>query len=100
MRESDVERRGLGVALQKRYATVFLPLVIALFTTPFALSLSRKGKAATIGYAVGLWLVFMGVSGTFDQLGLNGYLSPAFAVWSPLVLFSLLGVYLVSRVRT
>ena len=98
--ESDVERRAFGVALQKRYATIFLPLVIALFTTPFALSLSRKGKAATIGYAVALWLVYMGFSGTFEQLGMNGYMSPAIAVWAPLLLFSLLGVYLISRIRT
>src|SRR5262249_5219562 len=74
--ESDVERRSLVVALEKKYTTLFLPLVMALFTSPFALSLSRKGKAATVGGAIGLWLIFAGVSNTFEQLGLNGVLSP------------------------
>jgi LPS export ABC transporter permease LptF len=98
--ESEFERRSFGVALEKKYATIFLPFIIALFTAPFALSLSRKGKAVTVGYAVGLWLLFMGLTSTFEQFGLNGYLTPEVAVWSPLILFAMLGIYLLSRVRT
>ncbi len=97
---SDVERRGFEVALQKRYATLFLPLIIAIFTAPFALSLDRKGKVVTIGYAVGLWLFFTGVTSAIEQLGLNGTLAPAVAVWSPLVIFTAFGMFLLSRVRT
>jgi lipopolysaccharide export LptBFGC system permease protein LptF len=77
-----------------------LPFVIALFTAPFALSLNRKGKAATVGYAVGLWLVFMAVTSVFEQFGLNGTLPASIAVWGPLSLFGMLGIYLLSRVRT
>jgi LPS export ABC transporter permease LptF len=98
--ESEVERRSFEVTLEKKWATLVLPFVIALFTAPFALTLNRKGKAATVGYAIGLWLVFMAVTSVFDQFGLTGMLSSAAAVWSPLVLFAMLGVYLLSRVRT
>jgi lipopolysaccharide export system permease protein len=98
--ESEIERRGFHVALEKRYSTLFLPLIIALFTAPFALSLSRKGKVVTVGYAVGLWLLFMGVTAAFEQLGLGGTLSPILAIWAPLALFSLLGIVLLSKVKT
>ncbi len=98
--ESAVEKRSFGVALQKKYAAAFLPLIIGLFTAPFALSLSRAGKAAATGYAVGLWLLFTGLTSVFEQLCLNGTLSPSLAIWSPLVLFATLGVLLLSRVRT
>lgn len=98
--EAEVERRQFGVALEKKYTTFFLPFVIALFTAPFALSLSRKGKVTTVGYAVGLWLLFVGLTSVFEQFGLNGYLSPLIAVWGPLFFFSLLGIFLMSRVRT
>jgi lipopolysaccharide export LptBFGC system permease protein LptF len=97
---ADVERRSLEVPLQNKYAAVFLPFIIALFTAPFALSLSRKGKVVTVGYAIGLWLVFTGVTSIFGQIGLNGGLSPEMAVWSPLVLFFMLGIYLLSKIRT
>ena len=97
---SETERRSAAVSVQERYTTLFLPFVIALFTAPFSLSLSRKGKVATVGYAVGLWLLFTGAASVFEQLGLNGGLTPALAIWSPLVIFSLLGIFLLTKVRT
>jgi len=97
---SETEKRALEVAIEARHATLFLPLVIALFTAPFSLSVSRKGKAATIGYAIGLWLLFTGASSIFEQLGLNGELTPVLAIWSPLVIFTFLGIVLLTKVRT
>lgn len=98
--ESEAEQRNLAIALEKKRTTPFLPFIITLFTVPFALSLSRKGKAVTIGYAVGMWLLFMGLTSVFDQFGANGFIAPSYAVWSPLAAFSLLGVYLLSKVKT
>jgi LPS export ABC transporter permease LptG len=98
--DSETESRNLEVALQKKYSTPFLPLIIALFTAPFALSLNRKGKVITVGYAVGLWLIFMGISSGFEQSGLSGNILPKLAVWTPLILFSMIGVYLFSKVKT
>jgi lipopolysaccharide export LptBFGC system permease protein LptF len=97
---SEIERMDYEVALEKKHSTPFLPLVIALFTAPFALSLNRKGKVVTIAYAIGVWLLFMGFTNTFEQFGLNGFLFPPFAVWLPLFLFSLLGIVWLSRVKT
>lgn len=98
--ESESEKSLYSVALQKRYSTPFLPLIITLFTAPFALSLHRQGKVLTVGYAVGVWLLFMGISNTFEQYGLSGTLEPVIAVWAPLVIFSLIGGFLLTRVRT
>lgn len=98
--DSDVDRRNLSMGLEKKYATALLPFIIALFTAPFALSLSRKGNVVTVGYAVGLWLVFTGASSVFEQFGLNGFLSPSLAIWTPLVIFAMLGVFLLSKVKT
>jgi LPS export ABC transporter permease LptG len=98
--ESETERKNFEVALEKKYTTIFLPFVITLFTAPFALSISRKGRVVTVGFAVGVWLLFMAVTNTFEQFGLNGYIAPRFAVWSPLFLFSIIGAFLLSKVRT
>jgi lipopolysaccharide export LptBFGC system permease protein LptF len=74
--------------------------VIALFSAPFAFSLSRKAKAGKIGLAIGLWLLFTGAVSLFEQFGLNGYLPASAAVWSPLLIFTMLCVYRLSAVRT
>ena len=98
--ESESEQINYEVALEKKKTTPFLPFVIALFTAPFALSLSRQGKVLTIGYAVAIWLLFMGVTGTFEQFGLNGFVAPKIAIWSPIFLFAIFGAYLLTKVKT
>ncbi len=98
--KSETEQRIYEVALEKKTTTPFLPLVITLFTAPFALSLSRTGKVRTISYAIAIWLLFMGITTIFEQFGLNGFLAPETAVWSPLLLFSMLGIFLLSKVKT
>lgn len=98
--ESETEARNYKVALQKKYTTPFLPFVITLFTAPFALSLSRKGRVVTIGYAVGIWLLFIGINSIFEQFGLNNFISPDMAVWSPIILFTIFGAYLLSKIKT
>ncbi|HQU84408.1 MAG TPA: LptF/LptG family permease [Pyrinomonadaceae bacterium] len=98
--ESSLEKRNYQVALEKKYTTLILPFIITLFTAPFALSLSRKGKVMTVGYAVGIWLLFMGITNTFEQFGLSGFIPPTIAVWAPLLLFSMLGIYLLSKIKT
>jgi len=98
--ESDTEKQIYAVALEKRYATPFLPLVIALFSAPFGLSLARRGRILAIGGAVGVWLLFTGMVSIFDQFGLNGSLSASMAVWPPLAIFAAVGLYMLTRIRT
>jgi lipopolysaccharide export LptBFGC system permease protein LptF len=98
--DSAAEQRALSVAVNKRYANLFLPLVIALFTTPFAIGMQRKGRVVSISYGVGLWLVFTVALSLFEQLGLVGTLPAVIAVWAPMAAFTMFGIYLISRLRT
>lgn len=94
------ERRSYSIALQKKYSTPFLPFIIILFTTPFALTLGRKGNVITIGYAIAVWLLFMGTISIFEQLGQSRFISPTLSIWSPLLLFTIIGAYLLTKVKT
>ncbi len=98
--ESDGEIRRLSVALERKYSTLILPFVIALFTAPFALGLERKQRVVSVAYGVGLWLVFMVVSSAFEQMGLNGTLPAELAVWAPIAIFTLFGIYLLAKAKT
>jgi lipopolysaccharide export LptBFGC system permease protein LptF len=94
------EKRIYQISLQKKYSIPFIPLIIMLFSVPFALSIGRQRNVITIGYAIGIWLLFMGITNIFEQFGQSGFLSPTLAIWSPLVLFSIAGLYLLTKVRT
>lgn len=98
--KSEVELRNYRISIQKKYTTFFFPFVIILFTAPFVLSLKQKGNVITLGYAIGAWLLFMGTVSAFEQFGQSNFLSPVLAVWFPLILFTIIGFYLISRIRT
>ncbi|PYS87196.1 MAG: hypothetical protein DMF62_13200, partial [Acidobacteria bacterium] len=98
--ESEIEKRKLLIALEKKYSTLLLPFVIAIFTAPFALGLERKGRVVSTAYGVALWLAFVITMSVFEQLGLVGTLPAAIAVWAPVMIFTMFGIYLLSRVRT
>jgi lipopolysaccharide export LptBFGC system permease protein LptF len=97
---SPTEKRSLDVALQKKYATLVIPFVIALFTAPFSLSLNRRSRVVTVGYAVAVWLVFTASMSLFEQYGLSGNIDPKLAVWGPMAIFAVLGIFLLTKVRT
>lgn len=90
----------LLIALQQRYAEPFSSVVLALTGIPLALSFGRKSTITALCLAIALGLVFWGTSGGFRQLGEYGMLPPMIAVWSPIVIFSAIGVYLLTRART
>lgn len=90
----------LLIALQRKYAEPHTAWIMALFGIPLALAFGRKSAVAALSSAVAIGLAYWGVTGIFQQLGEYGLLSPTVAAWSPLLIFSALGVYLLTRMRT
>ena len=97
---NDDEQRVLQIYLQKKFTALFLPLVVALFTVIFAVSIHSRNRIYLVGYAVGIWLVFVGTSNFLEQLGMAGSIPPWIAVWSPMLLFGGLGLFLTTRIKT
>jgi lipopolysaccharide export LptBFGC system permease protein LptF len=97
---SQATQLNRELALEKRPATIFIPFVFSLFVSPFALSLSRKGKSAGAAYAVGTLLLYIAISATFEQLAAGGSVSAEVAVWGPLAMFALAGSFGLARVRS
>ena len=88
------------VALQKKYTGPFGVMVMALIGMPLALSYGRRSAVIALCLAIALGLVFWAATGGFQQMGEYGLLSPIVAVWSPVIIFAAIGIYLLSRTRT
>ncbi|HEY6119345.1 MAG TPA: LptF/LptG family permease, partial [Pyrinomonadaceae bacterium] len=100
VRKRGVDVSGLAVALQRKYASPFGVMIMALLGMPLALAFGRRGAIIALCAAVGVSVAYWGVGGGFQQLGEHGLLPAAVAGWSPLVIFAAAGIYFLSRVKT
>ena len=90
----------LGVGLQKKYASPFSIVIMALIGMPLAISLGRKSTVIALCSAVVVSLLYWLLSSGFQQLGEHALLPPAVAAWAPIVIFAGGAFYFISRVRT
>jgi len=102
---AEVSRMGFDatrfrVDLHGKIAFPFVCLVMTLLGIPFAFSMGRKGTLVGIGLSVVIAMVYWGAIGVFRSLGYVAYLSPALAAWTPNLVFGLVGIYLLFRLRT
>ncbi len=100
LKDRGAETAALAVALQRKYASPFGVIVMALIGMPLAISFGRKSTVVALCSAVAVSLAFWLVSGGFQQLGEHSLLPAAPAVWTPIVIFACGGLYFISRVRT
>src|SRR5438552_7424120 len=100
LKARGADTAALAVALQRKYATPFSVIVMALIGMPLATSFGRKSTVIALCSAVVVGLAFWLVNGGFEQLGEHALRPPGPAVWTPIVIFACGGLYFISRVRT
>jgi lipopolysaccharide export system permease protein len=75
-------------------------IIIALFGAPLATSTQRGGAAYGVGISLGITVVFLMLVQMTKAVGSKGLMLPELAAWMPSALFAVLGVVLLTRVRT
>ena len=75
-------------------------LVIALFGAPLATSTQRGGTAYGIGISLATTITFLMMIQLTKAIGGKHLLPPDVAAWLPNVIFALMGLILLVRVRT
>lgn len=75
-------------------------LIIALFGAPLATSNHRGGAAYGIGLSLGTTVVFLIMIQLTKAVGGKGVFTPEMAAWIPNIVFGILGLIMLSRVRT
>jgi lipopolysaccharide export LptBFGC system permease protein LptF len=99
-RGEAVPVRALILALERRQSDLIAPLVMALIGVPLALAFGRRSAVTALCMAVIVGLLFWAAVGAAQQAGINGWLPPTIAAWSPTAVFLAVGIYLLARART
>jgi lipopolysaccharide export system permease protein len=101
----SLERSGSDVGALKvgRMLKIAIPatcLIIMLFGAPLATSTQRGGTAFGVGISLGTTVIFLMLVQLTQAIGSKGLVPPNLAAWLPGLLFGIVGVVLLARVRT
>ncbi len=100
LQQSGLDTTRLQVQYHKKFAVPLFAFIMALLSVPFAFMTGSRGAMAGVGVSIGIAIAYWTVSSVFEQVGNVGQLPPALAAWSPDALFSLIGAWLLARLRT
>ena len=75
-------------------------LIIMLFGAPLATSNQRGGAAIGVGISLGTTVIFLMLVQLTQAIGAKGIVNPDLAAWLPGILFSVVGIWLLAKVRT
>jgi lipopolysaccharide export system permease protein len=100
LKQSGFDVVRLSVALYRKFSYPLIAFVVTLIAIPFSFSTGSRGALAGIAISIGIAIVYWSVSSLFEAMGNLSQLPPAVAAWSPDVLFSLGGIYLLMRIKT
>jgi LPS export ABC transporter permease LptG len=100
LQQSGFETVKLQVQYHKKFAVPLFALIMAMISVPFAFLTGSRGAMAGVGVSLGIAAAYWSVSLAFEQIGNLNQLPAAVAAWSPDVVFSLAGLYLMARMRT
>ena len=97
---SGADPGALAVELPLKYAVPVACLVVALFGAPLAITNPRAGAAFGLAIALGTTLAYLTGTQIMKSIGAKGDLSPMLAAWSMNMVFLLLAVVLLARVKS
>jgi lipopolysaccharide export LptBFGC system permease protein LptF len=95
-----VDTRKLQVQYHLKFANPMFALIMAMIAVPFGFLVGNRGAMTGIGASLVIAITFLGIQPLFEKLGDVGALPPAVAAWSPDVIFALVGMYLLLRMRS
>ncbi len=102
---NDLQQSGfntvkLRVQFYQKFSVPLFVLIMAMISIPFGFLVGNRGAMAGIGVSIGIAVTYWGIGLLFEKIGDVNQLPPAIAAWSPDVLFSLTGLYLLLRMRS
>jgi LPS export ABC transporter permease LptG/LPS export ABC transporter permease LptF len=95
-----VDTRKLQVQYYLKFANPLFAIIMAMLAVPFGFLVGNRGAMTGIGASIVIAIAYLGLQPLFEKIGDVGLLPPAMAAWSPDVVFALVGMYLLLRMRS
>lgn len=96
---SDASTARLQTQLHTRLAYPWLSLVTVMMSVPFSTQTARKGVFTGIMLCLLLFFSLFFTMSLFKALGQGGHIAPWIAGWAPTMIYGILGIVLLRKVR-
>jgi lipopolysaccharide export LptBFGC system permease protein LptF len=101
----NLKQRGFNatkfqVEYYRKFALPLAALVLAMIAVPFGFMVGSRGAMTGIGVSLMITIAYKGTEPLFAKIGEAGLLEPALAAWAPDVIFALVGMYFLLRMRS
>jgi LPS export ABC transporter permease LptG/LPS export ABC transporter permease LptF len=100
LQSSGENTTPLRVQYYKKFSVPLFALIMAVLSIPFAFVAGNRGAMTGVSISLGIAIAYWTVSTVFDQVGDLNQLPAMMAAWSPDIVFSLAGLYLMARMKT
>jgi lipopolysaccharide export system permease protein len=100
MERSGADVRKLRVERMLKIAIPVTCIIIMLIGAPMATSTQRGGTAYGVALSLATTVIFLVLLQLTQAIGAGGLIMPELAAWLPGALFTVIGVYLLIKVRT
>ena len=87
------------VDLEKKLATPFAAFIIVIFGVPIAVTKRRSGLMVGFGISLLVAFFYFGIDKAVQVLGYKDMVEPVIAAWGGNILFTIVGIFAVIRVR-
>ena len=100
LRRSGNDVKKLQVEQAIKVAVPVACFIIALFGGPLAMTAPRAGAAVGVAISLGTTVSYLMLINLTRAIGTSGLMNPTLAAWAPNILFFLISLILLWRVRT
>jgi LPS export ABC transporter permease LptG len=100
LRQRGFDTVKLEVQYFRKFSVPLFALIMALLAAPFGFLVGNRGAMTGIGVSMAIGIAYLAIDPLFQKIGEFGQLRPAIAAWSPDLLFSLTGLYLLLRMKS
>jgi LPS export ABC transporter permease LptG len=97
---SGLDTSALRVQYYKKFAVPLFALIMPILSVPFAFIAGTRGAMTGVWISFLIAIAYWTLGTLFEQVGELNQLPAIMAAWSPDVIFTLAGLYLMARMRT
>jgi len=87
----------VDVQIHRRIAFSLASTLLAVLAVPLGIRPVRSGRSAGALTAIGVMLLYWGLFIFAESAGSSGWLPPAIAMWTPNLVVTVIGLWLVHR---